>query len=654
MQKYFSAGALGPWLLFILVSSIMQELVLAIFMEGTSLWTLIFVLIINLFILGLLLLVKKSIRKHLLDFYLILNATIYITEFLYFRHFRTFFSFRMLSMAGQLGQFTLVGLKLIAVNLPVLFIFALPALVYFKYLRSYLDRLKFKSSTALILVYVTIFVFSMNHIVLSLLPNRPASAHEYYFYTSPQLERVKKFGLLSALNIEASHGIFGARVPEIKVEEDLGEALLEIERGQAGIGESPSQGYTIAPQVLDIDFLGLSKTRDSETLASMDRFFASTYPSMTNEYTGLFKGYNLIFITAESFWRPVVDPVRTPTLYKMVHEGIYMKNFYNPLWTASTSDGEYSGISGMLPRAGSWSLLESSRNYSPQLPGWRLQKEGYRTYAYHNHDYSYYERHISHPGIGYDYKGLGSGLEVTPQWPESDLEMMELSVDDYLDKEPFHVYYLSVSGHSGYSFSGNSMAYKNREVVEDLDLSEEAASYLAANMELEYAMSYLLEKLEEKGLAERTIIVLNPDHYPYALSDSALEELGGPWDSLLELYRSHGIIYVKGMEPMEVSKPLCGQDLLPTIYNLLGIDFDSRLLMGRDIFSSEGLVRFYDRSWITDKGYYDSQKDVFTPRKNVPEDYEEMIHSRVRNDFYFSSLMLEEDYYSHLPREVFE
>lgn len=235
-----------------------------------------------------------------------------------------------------------------------------------------------------------------------------------------------------------------------------------------------------------------------------------------------------------------------------------------------------------------------------------MKAQGYSCYAYHNHYYTYYDRHESHPNLGYDYKGLGSGVEVEEQWPESDLEMMEVTMEEYIDREPFHVYYLTVSGHSGYSFSGNAMASKNKDYVEELDLSEEAASFLAANMELEHALGYLLKKLEEKGIASRTLIVLNPDHIPYALSEGALEELAGKFHREIDRYKSHGIIYAPGMEGISIEKPVSSVDLLPTIYNLLGISYDSRLLTGRDVFSEEGLVIFYNRSWISEKGYYDS------------------------------------------------
>ena len=65
---------------------------------------------------------------------------------------------------------------------------------------------------------------------------------------------------------------------------------------------------------------------------------------------------------------------------------------------------------------------------------------------------------------------------------------------------------------------------------------------------------------------------------------------------------SEGDVNVKATE---IDKACMSIDVLPTVYNLFGLNYDSRLLMGRDIFSEEEhIVILSDRSWITDKGKY--------------------------------------------------
>jgi phosphoglycerol transferase MdoB-like AlkP superfamily enzyme len=258
--------------------------------------------------------------------------------------------------------------------------------------------------------------------------------------------------------------------------------------------------------------------------------------------------------------------------------------------------------------------------------------------------------------MGYDYKGIGNGLEVRRVWPASDLEMMEVTVDEYINNEPFHAYYMTVSGHLQYNFIGNNMAMKNRKLVEHLPLSTQAKAYLATQIELDRALEYLLERLEEAGIAERTLIVMSTDHYPYGLEHDTIDELSGFYvDRDFDIHKSPLVMYVKGMEPKRIDDPAWGIDIIPTISNLMGLEFDSRLLMGRDIFSdSEPLVFFRNMSFITDKGRYNARTRKFIPNEGVEvdDDYVERISRIIQNKIYFSRLILENDYYSKVLKGI--
>jgi phosphoglycerol transferase MdoB-like AlkP superfamily enzyme len=381
----------------------------------------------------------------------------------------------------------------------------------------------------------------------------------------------------------------------------------------------------------------------------MNKYFSSVEPTATNKYTGMFKGCNLIMFTAEGFSPYAVDPVRTPTLYKMVTQGFHFKNFYNPVWGVSTSDGEYVACTGLIPKGGVWSFYKSGSIYMPFCMGNQFRKLGYLTKAYHDHTYTYYKRDVSHPNMGYDYKGIGNGLVVKKTWPESDVEMMDVTVPEYMDQQPFHSYYMTVSGHMNYNFFGNYMSSKNKSYVEDLPYSDPAKAYIACQLELEFAMKDLLGKLEAKGIADKTVIVLSADHYPYGLEKQYLDELAGhEVESNFELYKSDLIIYKEGMQPVEVDKPCASLDIIPTVSNLFGLDFDSRLLMGRDILSdAPPLVIFSNRSWITDRARKNTVSGAvtFTDGTTEDQDYVKKINRIVSDKFKFSARILETDYY---------
>src|SRR5690606_30821418 len=101
--------------------------------------------------------------------------------------------------------------------------------------------------------------------------------------------------------------------------------------------------------------------------------------------------------------------------------------------------------------------------------------------------------------------------------PESDVEMIDVTTDEYVHDEPFHAYYMTVSGHLLYNWGGNFIAAKNRQLVQDLPYGEAGKAYLATQIELDRALGLLLDRLEEAGVADRTLIVLSADHYPYGL-----------------------------------------------------------------------------------------------------------------------------------------
>lgn len=407
------------------------------------------------------------------------------------------------------------------------------------------------------------------------------------------------------------------------------------------------------PNILDIDFAALAENEKNAELKVMHQYFNQVQPTLKNEYTGMFEGYNLIHLVAEGYSPYAVHKEVTPTLYKLVNEGFVFNNFYTPLWWASTSDGEYVANTSLIPKSGVVSFYESGSNYMPFAFGNQFGKLGYSTRAYHNHTYTYYKRHISHPNMGYEYKGLGNGLEVTETWPESDLEMMELTIPEYINDQPFHTYYMTVSGHMNYTFTGNSMSAKNKELVEDLPYSEESKAYIACNVELDRALEKLLADLEAQGIADKTVIALSADHYPYGLEKDKIDELAGhKVEENFELYKNNFILWSGSMkEPIVIDKVSSSLDIAPTLSNLFGLEYDSRLFMGRDILSdAEPLVMFSNRSFITDKVMYNSktQEVINLTEEEIPEDYINNLNQIVDYKFLISENILDLDYYNKI------
>ena len=162
--------------------------------------------------------------------------------------------------------------------------------------------------------------------------------------------------------------------------------------------------------------------------------------------------------------------------------------------------------------------------------------------------------------------------------------------------------------------------------------------------ELEKAMTSLLEALEAKGILDDTVIVLAADHHPYFMEDYQMNELAHQELDQFSLYKNNLIIYSSTLKHQSINKPCSTIDVLPTVLNLFGISYDSRLFNGKDILSSdEGLVIFADHSWISDKGSYSYKKREFIGEGS--SDYIKLINEKVNNSYIIAKNILQYDYY---------
>ena len=422
--------------------------------------------------------------------------------------------------------------------------------------------------------------------------------------------------------------------------------------------------------VSSVDFAALAAANGN--CADIDAYVSSLTPSSQNAYTGAFEGKNLILICAEAFSGFLIDPELTPTLYRLSTKGINFNDYYQQS-IAGTTGGEYQLLFGLIPTSGGSSIKEITQNGTHTNIGALLNEKGYFGMAFHNSTYTYYDRHETHTKLGYSggYMGVGNGLEklISPKWPASDLELMQETLPMYIDRQPFNAYYMTVSGHSVYDFGNNAMSRENKDTVDawceerNLSYTEPVRAYIAANLELEKAVAYLVETLEEKGIADDTVICIAPDHFPYGLDSDAslgnmpyLSELYGySVDTYEERDRSRAIIWcgtLEDSEPIIVDAPASSVDILPTLCNLFGVEWDSRLYVGRDVLSDAlPLVFFGNYDWKTDLGHYSATKNTFTPADEntvIPEDYVNQISSMVRNRMTFSKSVLSHDYYTHV------
>ena len=456
----------------------------------------------------------------------------------------------------------------------------------------------------------------------------------------------KKIGMLATTAQELRYMLFG------------GSGSIMITPSSLNISDVPRTYSSNSYNVIEsIDFTALAGSAGSDILKATDEYLANATPTRKNNYTGLLKDYNLITICAESFCPWFISEELTPTLYKLSHTGILFENYYGTFQSVTTN-GEYTMCMGLYPDM-SRTKTDSSfnvagTNYLPFCLGNALKGMGYQAWGYHDYIGDFYNRNITHANMGYTFKAADSGLAMKIDWPSSDLEMMEASVDDYINSgEPFHAYYMTFSGHYQYNWD-NAMSAKNRDAVKDLPYSEPVKAYIACNLELEYALEYLMQRLEEAGVADKTCIVLTNDHYPYGLTEDEYNELAGQTlDTTFEKYRNSFICYVPGLSENIVVDEYCSTaDILPTLLNLFGVDYDSRLLAGTDALSSGLHVAVLsDKSFLTKTFRYDAGTETVIPADEsitVSDGLVKTYRLYVDSRFQLSGNILNSDYYAHV------
>ena len=539
-------------------------------------------------------------------------------QLIYYKIYEAIISFYSFMNGAQVTEYFTTILEKMAQNWIGLVLIFLPfLLLIILHVTKILKFEKNSKKQILIKVLAILLIHIVSLVCINTIATKGIYSNKNLYYNMhiPKVT-TNRMGLYTSMRLDLKRLIFGFKenIP-IQVSAIPEDAIKEDKK------------YNIT----EINFDKLIESEQDETIKTMHEYFKNQIPTEQNEYTGMFKGKNLVVIVAEALSDVAIREDVTPNLYKLYNEGFQFENFYTPLFPVSTADGEYITDTSLIPKEGVWSIHKIVGNYMPYSYANVFEKLGYSTNSYHNHTAKYYHRDEYIETMGYDsYLAVGTGLEKrmnTKLWPNSDYEMVDVTVNDYINNEKFIAYYMSVSGHLNYTTVGNNMASRNWELVKDLPYSHKAKAYLATQIELDMAVEELINELTLAGKLEDTVIVISPDHYPYGLTLEELNELSEyERDNTFEKHHTPLLIWNASMkEPVKVEKVCSSLDVLPTVLNLFGVEYDSRLLMGNDILSNnkEQIVIFSDRSFITEKGRYNSVTTKFVPNEGVEveEDY---------------------------------
>ena len=588
---------------------------------------------------------KNTLINKIISIVLTFIVWLLITaQFVYYQYYDTIFSIYSLFHGAQVFGFLDSIISVILINIIPILLLLIPFVALLICIKN-LNFERKEKMVYLINVGLIMALYGISMICVNTFDKNKTYSQKnlYYMVHVPKLA-VRDFGVLTEMRLDLQRTIFGFEEQIVTNSNKTDEKKEEVKE--------------VKYHKVEINFDELIENEKNKTIKSMHEYFKNVDASKYNEYTGMFEGKNLIVIVAEAFHTMAINKDLTPTLYKLYNEGFQFTNFYTPVYYVSTSDGEYVSLTSLLPKEGTWSMSESNNVYFPYVYGNLFSKYGYNARAYHDGVYTYYNRNKSLPNMGYKYKACYGGLNINcGVWPQSDVEMMEKSIPEYINDDKFVTYYMTVSGHLRYTYIGNSMSTKNKKYVIDLPYSEAIQAYLAAQIELDKALELLLKELEENNKLDDTVIAISADHWPYGLKENLNDYMSynNYIDEKFDIHKNSFILWNNKMEKsVKVTKYASSLDILPTILNLFNVEYDSRLLMGRDILSdSEGLIIFNDRSWITSYGRYDAVTEEFTPYKeNIDSYYVDKINKIVYDKFLMSKLIIENNYYKKVLKNV--
>ena len=558
--------------------------------------------------------------------------------------------------------------------IPKLLVFCIPLILYFLLGKRFVPAKRYKWPIAVGLVVLSLLVFGISVLFTSIGKFKDPYGATYNYDVA-----VRTFGVPTATRLDLKYSIFGnsaargfktASAEPENIQPAVESETIPPEQDTAAVEEEASAKPVQTGQniMTSVDFEAAAAAGGS-AVAELNSYVQSLTPSNKNEYTGLFAGKNLILICAEAFSDAVIDPDLTPTLYRLQHNGFYFSDFYQPAWGGSTTTGEYSMVMGLFPYDSVEIMYDCRFNNNYFTMGNQLQRLNYFNIAFHNGEDIYYHRDETHANLGYErFLAYGNGLENIDGGWMPDYENIDATSDIYIGETPFSVYYMTLSGHASYfaeSYYVSAYYDTVNSIVGD-KYGEVTKYYLCCQYDLELALRNLIEKLEAAGIADDTVICMTGDHYPYGLDAS--ETWGNDRDYIEDLYqgpdyeyweRDHNALILwsgcleneyKDMA-VEISTPTYSLDILPTLSNLFGVEYDSRMLVGRDVFSDqEPLVFWPDGSWVTTRGKYDAEDDIYFPDDGGERDdsYLRKIADLISDKKYYSIRVAEIDYFGCL------
>ena len=434
------------------------------------------------------------------------------------------------------------------------------------------------------------------------------------------------------------------------------ELMYDAEKVYAMCGLYQTAGRDLMQHIILPQLPG-NQSQETAMLAEIEAYFAQRGDHTDNDMTGLLAGKNVILVLMESADDWAINEQATPTLCRLMREGINFTNMYTPLYgSARTFNTEYTMNTGIFsPSNGKLTFTYCSNDYSQSLPN-TFRRAGYSASAFHYNSPTFYSRGIMDPMMGYenyicyaDYAEHGN--QFSSQLCEDSFVLTNPELQELLlGEQPFFNLVISRNAHLPYSESDSVSRYAIKKYPQyaGVDTCEEVGYYYAKMNLLDDFFAQLLDSLETRGILEDTVIVGVTDHYSYSMKDQErmLELSNVPVELMVE--KTPFFIWSSDIQPMTVDKTMNTADIAPTLLNLFGMD-DGYRYIGQDAFDPNysGYAIFSDGSWIDGNVVYQDGQVVYEFFDGAAASTDLAARNDAAQQFIrISNLILETDYYA--------
>lgn len=346
--------------------------------------------------------------------------------------------------------------------------------------------------------------------------------------------------------------------------------------------------------------------RANELIQQIDH---DTYATQSDVF-GTLANKNVIMLMLETVEEYAVDPVLTPTLYKLLYGGYHFNNTYGVAKTNYTYDAEFKSLTSMMYYHSSNLMHTYAQNEFTNALPFVLRQQGYTANSFHSFDRNYFNRDQMHQALGFERFYAYDEMIFSPvdYWP-LDSEFLSQMADDIapIQDELFFSFVITLSTHGAYVERRSEFAPYYDLIEADgrfASHEEEFINYLAAHIDLDRGLQALVESLESKNLADDTIIVMFSDHKNYS-SPEITKKYKTNVEMIYDYDRIPFSIYHPGLTATSINTITSQYDIMPTILDLLGISVIQGYYYGQSVFLadhpnyvSRPIILGYNR-WIT-------------------------------------------------------